>query len=72
MSTGLSSVLMLIRRAAGFAKMRPTFPVQCNATVERRALVSEGILAGLRWHSEEEVVIIGFPMSLKEFKGRKT
>ena len=67
MATGLSSVLMLIRRAAAFAKMRPTFPVQCNATVERRAFVLERILVGLRC-SEEAVVIIGFPMSLKEKK----
>ena len=66
MATGLPSVLMLMRRAAAFAKMSPTFPV--NARVECRAFVSERILVGLRWHAEKAAVFLGFPMSLDEKK----
>ena len=51
MATGLPSLLMLIRRAAAFAKMRTKcFPL--DVSVECRAFVSERILVGLRWHSE--------------------
>ena len=38
------------------------FPL--NARVECRAFESERILFGLRWHAEEAVVFLGFPMSL--------
>ena len=37
-----------------------------NARLECRACVSERILVGLRWHAEEAVVFLGFPMRLKE------
>ena len=42
------------------------FPL--NAKVECRAVASERILVGLRWHAEEAVVFLGFPISLKEKK----
>ena len=36
-----------------------------------RLFVSKGMLVGLSWHAEEAVVILGFPMSLKEKKAKE-
>ena len=40
----------------------PHFPL--SARGQCRAFASERILIGLRWHDEEAVVFLGFPMSL--------
>jgi len=42
------------------------FPL--TARVECRAFVSERILVGLRWHTEEAVVFLSSPTSLEEKK----
>ena len=52
---------MSMRRLAVFAKIT-------DARVEREAFISGKNLVDLRWHSEEAVVFLGFPMSLKEKK----
>ena len=50
-------------QGSGLREDETHFPF--NARVECRAFVSERILVGLRWHAEEAVVFIAFPMSLK-------
>ena len=53
-------------QGSGFREDETPFPL--NARVECRAFESERILVGLRWHAEEAVVFLGFPMSLEEKK----
>ena len=46
---------------SGFREDETHLPL--NARVECRAFVSERILVGLRWHADEVVVFLDFPMS---------
>ena len=46
------------------------FPL--NARVECRAFVLERILVGLRWHAEEVVVFLDFPMAVEERRRRSS
>jgi hypothetical protein len=53
-------------QGSSLREVETIFPV--NARVACRAFVSERILVGLRWHAEEAVVFLGFPMRLKKEK----
>jgi hypothetical protein len=49
-------------QGSGLPEDETHFPL--DARVGCRALVSERILVGLRWHAEKEEEFLGFPMSL--------
>jgi len=58
----------LLFQALFLATGLPSVLMLIRRAVECRAFVLERILVGLRWHSEQAVVSLGFPTSVQEKK----
>jgi hypothetical protein len=64
-------VIILIRRAAAFAAMRPTLVFALQTEVECRAAEAELVLVRMRWRTHEAEVFFSLPMSLEKEKAKE-